>query len=63
MPSHFRDLVMNSEKPSWGLIVLLVSKAGGHDESISVIDKDLTAGRSGNHQECLRRMRVRRRCI
>ncbi|GJQ70208.1 hypothetical protein Trydic_g22666 [Trypoxylus dichotomus] len=39
-----RDLIMNSEKPSWGLMVLLVSKAGGRNKNFSDIDKDVTAG-------------------
>ncbi|KAK9722641.1 hypothetical protein QE152_g19555 [Popillia japonica] len=39
-----RDLILNSEKPSWGLIALLVSKAGGHLKSFTDIDQDKTAG-------------------
>ncbi|KAI4465117.1 geranylgeranyl pyrophosphate synthase [Holotrichia oblita] len=39
-----RDLILNNEKPSWGLIVLLVSKAGGHIKSYTDVDEDKTAG-------------------
>ncbi|KRT82649.1 hypothetical protein AMK59_3750 [Oryctes borbonicus] len=39
-----KDLILNSEKPSWGLLVLLVSKAGGHNKTFLDIDTDVTAG-------------------
>ncbi|XP_022918780.1 all trans-polyprenyl-diphosphate synthase PDSS2-like [Onthophagus taurus] len=39
-----KDLLMNTENPSWGLIVLLVAKAGGQHEKFRAIDKDVTAG-------------------
>lgn len=39
-----RDLLIGDGVPSWGLIVLLVSKAGGLQNDFSDIDKDTTAG-------------------
>ncbi|KAI4465124.1 geranylgeranyl pyrophosphate synthase [Holotrichia oblita] len=39
-----RDVILNNEKPSWSLIVLLVAKAGGHNTFFADIDEDKTAG-------------------
>lgn len=39
-----RDLIIGTRTPTWGLIVLLVSKAGGQGKGFSDIDKDVTAG-------------------
>lgn len=41
-----RDLLIGDRVPSWGLIVLLVSKAGGLQNEFSDIDKDINAGSS-----------------
>ncbi|CAG9813895.1 unnamed protein product [Phaedon cochleariae] len=39
-----RELILNKETPTWGLIVLLVSKAGGLSREFSAVDHDITAG-------------------
>ncbi|KAF7269675.1 hypothetical protein GWI33_017291 [Rhynchophorus ferrugineus] len=39
-----RDLILGGRTPTWGLIVLLISKAGGLEKGFSDIDKDVTAG-------------------
>ncbi|GJQ70196.1 hypothetical protein Trydic_g22656 [Trypoxylus dichotomus] len=39
-----KDFIMDSEKPSWSLIVLLISKVGGYNKNFPDIDKDVTAG-------------------
>ncbi|CAG9768338.1 unnamed protein product [Ceutorhynchus assimilis] len=39
-----RDLILGGKTPTWGLIVLLVSKAGGLGKAFSDSDKDVTAG-------------------
>ncbi|XP_030761395.1 decaprenyl-diphosphate synthase subunit 2-like [Sitophilus oryzae] len=39
-----RDLIIGGQTPTWGLIVLLISKAGGLGKGFSDIDKDVTAG-------------------
>ncbi|KAG5867692.1 hypothetical protein JTB14_026874 [Gonioctena quinquepunctata] len=39
-----RDLILNKQSPAWGLIVLLVSKAGGLSREFSHMDCDITAG-------------------
>lgn len=40
----YRDLLLNNATPSWGLVILLVSKAGGLKKSFSEIEHDNTAG-------------------
>ncbi|XP_072397645.1 all trans-polyprenyl-diphosphate synthase PDSS2-like [Diabrotica undecimpunctata] len=39
-----RELLLNKEVPSWGLIVLLISKAGGLRTKLSQLDCDINAG-------------------
>ncbi|KAL1491666.1 hypothetical protein ABEB36_012228 [Hypothenemus hampei] len=39
-----RNLILGDKTPTWGLIVLLVSKAGGLERDFSDMDKDITAG-------------------
>ncbi|KAJ8917518.1 hypothetical protein NQ315_005567 [Exocentrus adspersus] len=39
-----RDLIVNKQSLNWGLIVLLVSKAGGIKSEFSYVDCDITAG-------------------
>uniref|UniRef100_A0AAR5Q724 Decaprenyl-diphosphate synthase subunit 2 n=1 Tax=Dendroctonus ponderosae TaxID=77166 RepID=A0AAR5Q724_DENPD len=39
-----RDLIIGDRTPTWGLIVLLISKAGGLGKHFSEMDKDVTAG-------------------
>ncbi|XP_050309702.1 all trans-polyprenyl-diphosphate synthase PDSS2-like [Anthonomus grandis grandis] len=39
-----RNLILGGQTPSWGLIVLLMSKAGGLGKDFSDMDKDVTAG-------------------
>ncbi|KAJ8939021.1 hypothetical protein NQ314_011274 [Rhamnusium bicolor] len=39
-----RDLIINKQSLSWGLIVLLISKAGGLNKEFSQVDCDITAG-------------------
>ncbi|XP_060518742.1 all trans-polyprenyl-diphosphate synthase PDSS2-like [Cylas formicarius] len=39
-----RGLLLGNEIPTWGLIVLLISKAGGLPKDVSEIDKDIMAG-------------------
>lgn len=41
---YFRDVLFKSTTPSWGLIVLLISKASGLKKEFSAIDQDITAG-------------------
>lgn len=40
----FRDLLLSREVPAWGLIVLLISKAGGIKSPLSHLEYDVTAG-------------------
>jgi len=40
----YRDLIIGDRTPTWGLIVLLVSKAGGLGKDFADMDKDVTAG-------------------
>lgn len=42
---YLRDLILGGRTPTWGLIVLLISKAGGLEKGFSDIDKDVTAGK------------------
>nr|CAH7768204.1 unnamed protein product [Callosobruchus chinensis] len=42
--STARELILSKQTPRWGLIVLLVSKAGGLNREFSKIDCDVTAG-------------------
>lgn len=42
--STARDLILGGITPTWGLIVLLISKAGGQGKGFSDIDRDVTAG-------------------
>lgn len=39
-----KELIMNKQSPAWGLIVLLISKAGGMSRQFSNSDCDITAG-------------------
>ncbi|XP_057667670.1 all trans-polyprenyl-diphosphate synthase PDSS2-like [Diorhabda carinulata] len=39
-----RELLLNKETPSWGLLVLLISKAGGLSNKFSKLDCDINAG-------------------
>lgn len=39
-----RELILNKQVPTWGLIVLLVSKAGGVSREFSQVDCDAKAG-------------------
>ncbi|VEN56737.1 unnamed protein product [Callosobruchus maculatus] len=42
--STARELILSKQTPRWGLIVLLVSKAGGLNREFSKMDCDVTAG-------------------
>ncbi|XP_066262049.1 all trans-polyprenyl-diphosphate synthase PDSS2-like [Euwallacea similis] len=39
-----RDLILGDRTPTWGLIVLLISKAGEIGKGFTDVDKDITAG-------------------
>lgn len=42
--NHFRELLLSKQVPSWGLIVLLVSKVAGLNKQVTQLDCDITAG-------------------
>ncbi|XP_048519099.1 all trans-polyprenyl-diphosphate synthase PDSS2-like [Dendroctonus ponderosae] len=46
-----RDLIIGDRTPTWGLIVLLISKAGGLGKHFSEMDKDVTAGTKYNSKK------------
>ncbi|CAG9858478.1 unnamed protein product [Phyllotreta striolata] len=39
-----RELIINKESPSWGLLVLLISKAAGLNKKFSPVECDINAG-------------------
>lgn len=43
-PNVSRELLLGNHKPTWGLIVLLVSKAAGIKAEFADVDRDVTAG-------------------